>query len=267
MNIRKWNNLPIIIALFSLLALPTFTAATEIIASPSSVELETGSTATISYILDEVPGGLVGYGMHISLTNPACARISAVSYPAWAILNATQGVPGSEVILRGVDLGKAVGNGESSISVATLTIQGIGAGTCMVVTSELQFDDDSGNVVMVDPEQAIVTVSGSTPSGTSSGGSSGSSVTGTATTQNTSKIPLISTPTSTATMAVVAYAAPWETGEVPVSEEIALAADTKNAPLQGAEPGTGIPGTALLIGAGLLIIVGIAAFIVMKKRY
>lgn len=283
---RIRNHLPIAIILLALLALPSFSAATEVVANPSSVALQVGSTTTISYVLDEVPGGLVGYRMHISLTNPACARVTAVGYPSWAILNATQGVPGSEVVLSGVDFGKAIGIGASSVPVATLTLQGIGAGTCMVVMSESQFDDDKGDIVIVEPVQVPVTVSASTSSGTSSsgeggtssGGGSGSSSTGTIVTRDTPVITVTSTPTSTATMAVVAYAAPWGSGEVPVSEATAIPADTKIPALQGSESipnqeqvfrglGTGIPGSALLIGAAFLILAGFAAFMFMKKKH
>lgn len=274
MNNSTLYHLPIIIVLLTLFALTAFSSATEVVASPSMVTLQQGSSSPITLYLDETPDGLVGYRLNITLSNPASAQITDVRYPEWAVLKATQGVPGTEVQISGADLGKAIESGASSVPLAILTIQGLDDGACTLVISESRFDADDGTLMVVDPVQVTITVTGTTLAGTSSGAGSGSvssSSTGRTdslenVTRDTTEITATVSATSPAIKGTASSVTPEHSKKVPVVEGTPLGEETSSAPLQGSEQDTAIPVTALLAGAGLFILMGIFGYLVIKKR-
>lgn len=275
MTTRPWTSIPAAAVILSLLMLSGLSAAAVVELNPTTVEIQQGSIATIAFTLDAAPDGLAGYRMNISLSNPTYARITSVAHPSWAVINNTSGVPGSEIRISGIDLGKTVENGTSSLPLATITLHGLSAGTCTLVTSGSRFDADGGAISMADPVEATITITGSTSGGTTSGGSSGassgggssSSFTGAIAAQNTPGI--TPTPTSTATMAVVSYAAPEEAGissAVAAVGEIPSVGDAAQSTQESTGSGTGFPTSILIIGLGILILAGIGIFIFMKRR-
>ena len=256
----------------------TATAAT-VDMNPAMLSLQQGSSATITLTLDSAPDGLAGYRMTITLSNPAVARITGVSYPSWAVISNTTGVPGSAVRISGVDLGKSIEQGAASVPLATITLQGMGAGTCRIITSDSRFDADGGAITLANSTEATMTVSASTSGGTTSGGSSGGasgggggssgSYTGSIVEQKTPGITLTSTPTPTATMAVVSYAAPEGAGTVPPTAPATPASgdqDSAQGEPQDSGAGSGLPISPLVIVAGILVMVGIGAFVYLKKK-
>lgn len=256
----------------------TATAAT-VDMNPATLSLQQGSSATITLMLDSAPDGLAGYRMTITLSNPAAARITGVSYPSWAVISNTTGVPGSAVRISGVDLGKSIEQGAASVPLATITLQGMGAGTCRIITSDSRFDADGGAITLANSTEATMTVSASTSGGTTSGGSTGGasgggggssgSYTGSIVEQKTPGITLTSTPTSTATMAVVSYAAPEDAGTVPSKPPGTPASgnqDSAQGEPQDSGAGSGLPISPLVIVAGILVMVGIGAFVYLKKK-
>jgi hypothetical protein len=278
MNPPARISLPAVAVLvISLIVLPGIAAAASVHMNPVALSLQQGSSATITLTLDSAPEGLAGYRMNISLSNPASARITGVTYPSWAVISNTTGVPGSAVRISGVDLGKSIEKGATSVPLATITLQGLGAGTSRIIASDSRFDADGGAVTLADPTEATVTVSASTSGGTSSGGSTGGasgggaggSYTGSIVEQKTPGITLTSTPTSTATMAVVSYAAPEGAGTVPATPPGTSAsgeADTAPGEQQDSVSGSGLAFSPLVIGAGILVLAGIGAFVYLKKK-
>jgi hypothetical protein len=272
---------PVAFLVISLIVLAGAATAVTVEMNPATLSLQQGSSATITLTLDSAPDGLAGYRMNISLSNPAFVRITGVSYPSWAMISNTTGVPGSAVRISGIDLGKSVEPGAASVPLATITLQGLGAGTCRIITSDSRFDADGGAITLADPIEATVTVLASSSGGTSSGGSTGgasgggsgggssSSYTGSIVEQKTPGITLTSTPTSTATMAVVSYAAPEGAGTVPSTPPgtpVSGEADTARGEQQDSVTGSGLPFSPLVIGAGILVVAGIGAFVYLKKR-
>jgi len=264
------------VLVIALLLLPGLATAATIELNPVTQSLQQGSTTTLTLTLDSAPDGLAGYRMNLALSNPSSARVVGVSYPSWASINNTTGVPGSTVRISGVDLGRAVEKGSQSVPLATITLQGMGAGTCRIVVSDARFDADGGNVTLADPAEATLTVMGTTPTtstsqggsggssggsssgGGASGGGSSSGFTGSIVEQKTPAITM--TPSTAATMAVVSYAAPEGTVSiVPTTAEAANPGVAENA-------GSGLPLSAYLIGAGILVMVAIVAFLILKRK-
>jgi hypothetical protein len=264
------------VLVIALLLLPGLATAATVELNPVTQSLQQGSTTTLTLTLDSAPDGLAGYRMNLALSNPSSVHIVGVTYPSWASINNTTGVPGNTVRISGVDLGRAVEKGSRSVPLATITLQGIGAGTCRLVVSDARFDADGGNVTLADPAEAALTVGGTTPTtsisqggsggssggsssgGGASGGGSSSGFTGSIVEQKTPAI--TTTPSNAATMAVVSYAAPE--GMVSIVPTTAKAAN----PGVAENEGSGLPISPYLIGVGILVLVAIVAFLILKRK-
>jgi hypothetical protein len=131
---------------------------------PAGLTLDQGSSGTISLHLSEAPEGLAGYDLVVTLSNPGTARITAVSYPSWAGLSNSSGVPGEQVFMSGVDINRQVEAGATSILLGTITIEGGQTGTSTLTVSDIHMDADGGSgiVPLVDNGKVVVG-SGGTP--------------------------------------------------------------------------------------------------------
>lgn len=266
------------VLVIALLLLPGLATAATIELNPVTQSLQQGSTTTLTLTLDSAPDGLAGYRMNLALSNPSSARITGVSYPSWASINNTTGVPGSTVRISGVDLGRAVEKGSQSVPLATISLQGMGAGTCQVVVSDARFDADGGNVTLADPAEATLTISGTTltatatptstvPSGGSggsasgggaSGGGSSSGFTGAIVEQKTPAV--TPTPSTVATMASVSYAAPEG-----ITSLIPTTVVTDNPEMVNNQE-SGLVISPFILGAGMLVIIALGIFIIMRRK-
>ena len=108
-----------------------------------------GGTDTITLVLDEAPHGLSGYSVNVYIDNPAVARITAVSYPSWAGMTSTPTLPSTNVLLSGADTGGLIQHVPSatSITLATLTIEGLSGGSTPVTATINLINDDDENVL------------------------------------------------------------------------------------------------------------------------
>jgi hypothetical protein len=153
-------------------------AVNVISAEPSTVSVQPGSTTDVKIIVDELPNGISGYGVKVTLTDSSVAKIVNVTFPSWTILsNTTQLTPGS-VKFIGIDLNKEVQPGSTNVLLATIIIEGITSGTTPVVISNVTMDDGNGTDVNAPPVTTGPTVSGNGNSGGgsySAGGGGGSS--------------------------------------------------------------------------------------------
>jgi hypothetical protein len=134
-------------------------AADNITFDPATVTVSQGDTQTITLILDEAPQGLAGYLFSVMVTNPGTTRIMDVSYPSWAGLSNTTGVPGESITMSAVDLNRQVQAGATGIILGTITVQGGTAGTSTISISNIQMDADGGNFINAVPYPGTVIVS------------------------------------------------------------------------------------------------------------
>jgi PKD repeat protein len=111
------------------------------------VSAATGETVDYIITLDEAPDGLAGFNVTVQLTNASVGEISAVTYPAWAILNQSGTLPADKVSLKAADMTNAVPAGTTGITIATLTFRADQAGTTPVTITLNQMDDDNGNIM------------------------------------------------------------------------------------------------------------------------
>jgi hypothetical protein len=264
---RKSNNslLLFVPALLAGLLLFSGTAAGVVVGmDPSVIALRPGERALVNLTLDSAPTGLSGYGIGIKVEQPGIAEITAVTFPSWAGLSDSNGIPGTDIQIMAVDLKGEVEKNAERIILATFTLQGRESGTTALLLFAPVFDDDDGNNITPSLTGISVTVSTGTPgsSGGSAGGSGGGGSTtipgevtsptvnqsGADTPVQTSatvesQTPLTETPGAGGTPAVLPA-----TGEQTIAETPA---------------GRGIPFLSLPL---ILMAMGIMAFMAAKKR-
>jgi PGF-CTERM protein len=123
--------------------------------------------ALLNITIDELPAGLAGYNMTVSLETPAVAEIVDVTFPDWAtLLVGSPTVPADSVNLEGVlDLGGAGEDGTitnttpTPLTLATISVRADSAGTSALIIAINQMDDDNGDPInaTVNPGEVIVT--------------------------------------------------------------------------------------------------------------
>jgi hypothetical protein len=164
-------------------------AANTLLANPSTVSLNQGSTQTAKITVDELPYGLSGYSIRVSLADPSMGKIVSVHYPQWAVINTTDGLQSASVTMSAVDLTKQIEAGAKSVELGSITISGVSTGNTNILITKLIFDGDGeagvdmgrNTVQTTQPTTtAAISATGTTgstsySSGGSSGGSSGSS--------------------------------------------------------------------------------------------
>lgn len=229
---------------------------------PSLIVLRPGESTLINLTLDSAPAGLSGYEIGISMENPGIGEFTAVSFPSWADLSDSKGVPGSDIQIKAVDLNDEVKKTTSGIILATFTVEGLSTGTTKIMLDNPVFDEDGDNLITVSLSTASLTVSsgGATASGGSATGGGGSGSLPGAVTSPTLNQSKAETPDQTN-----------GTGEnqtpemeTPTPGEIAAAQPTTGDQTVPVTPkGEGIPFVTL---PAFLAVMGIMAFLAAKKR-
>jgi hypothetical protein len=147
----------LLVTLF-LVAIPLTTAET-ITFDPETITVSQGDTQTITLLLDEAPQGLAGYLFNVVVTNPGTTRIMDVSYPSWAGLSSTTGVPGESITMSAVDLNRQVQAGATGVILGTITVQGGTAGTSIISLGNVQMDADGGGIINPLTHQGTIIIS------------------------------------------------------------------------------------------------------------
>ena len=125
-----------------------------IIVLPSTVSFDTtdvklpiNSMKTLNLTIDNLPSGLSGYNITVSLSNESVAEIISVDFPSWAVVNSNGSLSGDSVWLKGADLMDGIKSGTSNVLLATLTVRGDIPGNTNVVITVESMDDDGGNQI------------------------------------------------------------------------------------------------------------------------
>lgn len=196
-----------------------------------------GEAVSIPIVLDSVPGGLSGYRVSVSLTNPSVATIASVAFPEWASLKSVSQLPASQVTLQSVDLSQTVPLGGTRITLATLTVRGTATGTTgitIVADPTIGVQGRNGDMYPVAVTPGTLTVGG---------GPAGPVQTALPTTARPTPVPTISVPSPvpTATVPMVAPTA---------GETTTVATSTVVPPATGTPPGGVTPSVPTSIPTG-----------------
>ncbi len=231
---------------------------------PPVIALRPGEITKVNLSLDSAPTGLSGYVIRIKIEQPAIADVTAVTYPPWAGIPDSIGIPGSDVQIMAVDLEGKVETNATQVILATLTLQGRGSGTTPILLTDLNFDDDEGNDITLSLASGSVTVSasGSAPSGSSAAGSGGGgsstmpgAITSPSQNQSGSETPVQTSATGESQTPMMETPAPGGTTAVLPTTGDQEIPETPSSP--------GIPFLPLPL---ILLAVGIMAFLAAKKR-
>ena len=116
--------------------------------SPPNGSQAIGGTSQYQLVLDNLPRGLSGYDLIVTLANPAVADIAGITFPSWNGLNRTTQIsPGSFKIV-GTDLRSQVEPGAGNVVLATISVHGDSAGTTPIVISDVHMDADDGSMII-----------------------------------------------------------------------------------------------------------------------
>lgn len=127
------------------------TAANATTLTVGDATVEPRSNATVRVSLDRVPAGLAGFEVTLSLDAADVATVTGARYPDGyqPTTDPAIGESGRTVTLEAADLGKTVEPGATDVTLAFVTISGVGDGTAALDATEVQVDADDGG--RVDP--------------------------------------------------------------------------------------------------------------------
>ena len=120
-----------------------------------------GGTEEVPIVLASAPNGLSGYSITVALDDPSIAEITAVSFPDWAQLSSSPGLPSDRANLRAVDITSQVPVNGENVLLATISVRAKAAGTTNVsITPEegLGVQDREGDIYPVVPVPVSLTV-------------------------------------------------------------------------------------------------------------
>ena len=123
------------------------------ICSGSRVIVENGhvntidDTSAIDIHLLQIPSGLSGYNISISIGNASVADITGFQFPEWTDLNDTSGFPASSVWIKAADLSESIKGTVPQVNLGSVIIRGKAGGITSLDLTINQLDDSQGNPI------------------------------------------------------------------------------------------------------------------------
>lgn len=108
---------------------------------------DVSSTNKFDITLNEVPNGLSGYNITVSLINASLAEIISVEFPKWASINSNKTTPSDSVWIKAVDLNDQIQKGATNVVLATLNVRRDNPGNISFIITVGQMDDDNGSII------------------------------------------------------------------------------------------------------------------------
>jgi hypothetical protein len=118
--------------------------------------LAVNARETVEVVLGvkELPEGLLGFSVIVELDDPDVAEIEAVSFPAWAMMNAMFSPSGYSVWFTATDLANNVAEGVNYAEFATLSLRGLASGSTGITVTVSRLDRDSEASVLMEKEKS-----------------------------------------------------------------------------------------------------------------
>jgi len=147
------NNLYRVLVLLVLFGLGIQCASAANVTSfdPQTVKMDVSSfqnNSTVQIVMDQVPDGLSGFNITVSVSDPEIAEITAVSLPSWSAIekDSISPIPSGSVWIKSVDLNDKIKSGDTNVSLGNITITGKKAGTAdLNISKGSYYDPDGGN--------------------------------------------------------------------------------------------------------------------------
>ncbi|WP_410510224.1 PKD domain-containing protein [Methanosarcina hadiensis] len=135
-------------------------AANVISFNPQTVEVDPVSSQNVQIIMDQVPDGLSGFNITISILDPEIAEITAVSFPSWNTMPESSTIPSSSVWIKALDPLKKVNSGDTNVLLGTITVTGKKAGSTNLDIPTTRISADGGSLITPVVNTGTVRVSG-----------------------------------------------------------------------------------------------------------
>ncbi len=146
-NMNKLLRILILLGIFLGLGVSCASASNVVSFNPQTVELSPGSSQNVQIVMDEVPDGLSGFNITISVLDPEIAEITGVSFPSWGMMPRNSTIPSSSVWIKVSDLDKKVGSGDTNVLMGTITLTGKKEGTTDLNIPKTQISADGGSLI------------------------------------------------------------------------------------------------------------------------
>jgi PKD repeat protein len=123
-----------------------------------SIALRQGATGTVDLSLRSAMGGLAGARLTVSVTDPDVAEITGVSYSDGTALTREPRISadGTAVELAVADVEKAVQPGATNVTLGTIDLEGVDAGTTDLTIQVHRLDDEQGKTVETATKDGLV---------------------------------------------------------------------------------------------------------------
>jgi PKD repeat protein len=146
-NMNKLLRVLILLGIFLGFGISCASAANVVSFNPQTVDLHPGSSQNVQIVMDEVPNGLSGFNITISVLDPEIAEIAAVSFPGWNAMPKNSTIPSSSVWIKVSDLNDQVVAGNTNVLLGTITLTGKKAGTSDLSIPKTKISDDNGSLI------------------------------------------------------------------------------------------------------------------------
>ncbi|AHF98653.1 hypothetical protein HALLA_07105 [Halostagnicola larsenii XH-48] len=116
------------------------------------------ATGEVDLTLSSVPDGLAGGRITASVEHTDVAEITGANYADGIELTADPTVSddGSTIEFRFADIGNGIESGERNVTLASIELEGVGAGTTDITLEVHTMDDDSGMPIDPQPRPGVV---------------------------------------------------------------------------------------------------------------
>jgi PKD repeat protein len=126
---------------------------------PGNVTLIEGNTVDLALVVGPLPEGLERYNITIAFENGSIGRIDGITLPGWASPGSYAPVPAERVWIAGTDGGEEIEPGADNVTLAVITVSGVGDGVTRIIPelNELGNDDGSDFIPGIVPARLVVT--------------------------------------------------------------------------------------------------------------
>jgi len=131
--------------------------------TPDVVESNTGDDAIVHLMIDNIPRGISGFGMIISLDNPDIAEIIGIDLPRWLGLQDIQRHSESSFWIQGVNSGNLRQPETQQIGMAAIKVHAKAPGYAKITATPVFIDTNQKGRYESSPVAMTVVITGAGP--------------------------------------------------------------------------------------------------------
>jgi PGF-CTERM protein len=159
---KKFYFITLMVAVFLCMGVATVSASNTTSFVDQVSTIDPGNQTDIAVVVDDLPAGMSGFNLTLSLASPDVAEIVGVTFPSLTgnVLTENGTVPGDSVYAKRAYLDGQIVNGSSSVTLATFTVRGDNPGVTALVLTFGTVSDNIGDPIEMTAESGEVRVNG-----------------------------------------------------------------------------------------------------------